>query len=228
MDKDNKQAVVLTGILYFIFALVITFVVNWQDEYFRYLVWAFLWLPVFILFFEAVSQAAKGDNKNGNFSVSNLVLKGIFISLAMSYLSFFVISYGLIVFLDDDKMTKSVFNILIILSFLLTFAFYYMYRKYRVPEFIERLLKRFTSKGKNDHSSLEIEVFKEKAVKERVAKIIDLITILATVFLLSNSTFTTLNPAELNLAKPFDSLEFRLLVLLLPIYVQSAYYKISL
>ena len=86
-----------------------------------------------------------------------------------------------------------------------------------------------TKKTVNDSPNLETENDNEKVVKEKVSKIIDLFTILATIFLLSNSTFTALNSSAIDLkSNPFDSLEFSALIYVIPIYVQSAYYRLTL
>lgn len=212
--------------------MIIALVLNWHDQNFQNLLWALSRLPFFILFIEALSQRLKRKNKNVKTAL-NLILTGIPICIAISFLSFFIISYGLIVAYDDKDMTKGMFNFLITSSFILTTAFYFTYQKCRFPEFIGRLEKRIalilSREVKNHNSIAEVEFDKELIAKQKTAKFIDSITILATVFLLSNSTFTTIIPADLDLkSNPFDSLEFSLLIFLIPIYVQSVYYRISL
>lgn len=100
-------------------------------------------------------------------------------------------------------------------------------------KFVALFPKKFTAwltkKIVDDNPNLKIEKENEKVAKEKVSKFIDLLTILVTIFLLSNSTFTTLTPNVVNLkASPFDSLEFTVLIYVIPVYVQSAYYRLTI
>ena len=237
MDKDSRCANRFIGFFYLFHMLVIAITLNWHDENFKDMLSSMFWITFSILFIEGLSQIRKWETKN-EVTAFNLILKETTICIGMSLMSFFIVTYGLLIVLDgDDPLTKSVFNTLVSLVFLLNFVVYCLYHKYRIPEFIERLLyglaKRavptIASELKNDVPNIVIKIYKEKVVKEKVSKFMDLITIFATVFLLSNSTFATINSQKLDLnSNPFNSLEFFLLVVLIPIYVQSAYHRTSL
>lgn len=216
--------------------LAIAIALNWHDENFKDILRALFGILLVIFVIECLSQASKSLTKN-EITAFNLIIKESLICFGISLMSFLIVMYGLLLVVDPDaEMTKIIFNTLVSLSFLLTFVLYCIYQKYKVPEVLERLLYRkvaptLANEIEKDVPNLVIKIYKEKVAKEKVAKYIDLITIFATVFLLGNSTFATINSTSTKLdlnSNPFDSLEFFLLVVLIPFYVQSAYHRTSL
>lgn len=240
IDNHFRTAILITVfIFYLIPTVIILSVINWHDENFGYLLWALAFLPSVILFIEGSSHIFNGDDNSENFEIFVKISTGLIICTAMTFLSFFIVAYLLVVTLDNTNLSKASFNFLVTSSFLLTFFSYFFYQKYRVPKIMERLIIKFraviiSKKIVSDSTNLETKnsnekVIKVRVVKEKVSKIIDLFTILATIFLLSNSTFTTLNSNAIDFTlSPFDSLEFSALIYVIPIYVQSAYYRLTL
>lgn len=235
IDNHSRTAILITiFIFYLIPAVIVLSVINWHDENFGFLLLAFTVIPAGILFIEGLSQVLNRDDNSEIFEIFIVLSKGVLICIAMTFFYFFIVSYLFVVILDIKFLSKGNFNFLVTSSFVLTLFSYFFYQKYRVPKFMEIVTIKLadiisTKKTVNDSPNLATENDNEKVVKEKVSKIIDLFTILATIFLLSNSTFTALNSSAIDLkSNPFDSLEFSALIYVIPIYVQSAYYRLTL
>lgn len=232
MDKDSRCANRVIIFFYLFHIFIISSTLNWHDENYRRIFFAVVLSPFVILFIELLNPTIKW-NKKHEVNVIILILKNTFICIVLTFSSLLIVIYGLIKIYGNVEMTKSLFNIMVTSGFLLTFIFYYIYQKPKVQNFTERLAKKvapkFFKEMKNENPNLESAFYEDEAVKETAHKFIDLITILVTVLLLSNSTFTTLNPNGISLtANPFDSLEFSVLIYVIPMYVQSAFYRLTL
>lgn len=235
MDKDSRCANRFIIFFYLFHIFIIASTLNRQEEnYVRSLSFV-LGASIMILFVGLLYQSVKWNNRQV-VNVIILIVANTFICILMTFLSLIIVLYGLTEIYGNVEMTKSLFNIMVTSGFLITSIFYFIYQKPKVQDYIERLAKWVAKKGaptifkdmKNKNPNLENEFYEEEAVKDTAHKFIDLITILVTVFLLGNSTFATLNPSGISLtANPFDSLEFTVLIYVILIYVQSAFYRLT-
>jgi len=221
IDRLSAWGIFWTFFLTLIPVVVIIIVNNFTIER-----WFFVGLLVVVLasicFIELLSQEIQQESKKESGIVFHLVIKGIVISIMISIISTLLVINILIVIYGDDVMTKGIFNSLIMFSFFTTLFFYWLYMKLDIPKKMENVAKRL-KKGREPINPTSNNKIYTYAVIEKM----DLLAIIATVFLLSNSTYSTILPSENTIkGNPYDSLEFNLLFLLIPLYVQSAYYKL--
>lgn len=222
IDKDSKQAIFITGIFCVIPMLLAVVMLNLETYNFIESLKTILVCLGVIIFVEFLSQEANWKNSKRRGMVGELVLKGFAICLSLTVIFFLVIITALIYTLNDDSLTKTIFNSIISFSFFSTLISYCLYVKLKFPELVEKGLIKL----KKGEESLN-PVSKNRIYRKKVIKIFDFISIWATVFLLGNSTFTTLDTSSLKLdSNPLNTIEFLALFFLMPIFVQSAYYRI--
>lgn len=222
IDRVSKHGIVFTSIFYIILIGIIIVTLNIETENFIETLGLMIGLFFVIIGIEYMSQEINWGIRKRFSMVWSLIAKGVFICFFMSYIFLFIVTTSLIYILSDDTISKGIFNFIISFTFLSTLFFYHLYLKLNIPERMEKIITKFKKGEKTLNPILRNRIYKKEVINK-----IDFITICATVFLLGNSTFTTLVPDSLVLDKnPYNSIEFKSLFYLIPIYVQSAYYKL--
>lgn len=222
MDRESKRGIIFTGILYIMHIVIIVVALNIGRENFTATLGTVLGFVIFITFVEYISQEINWKKIKKCILVWNLVVKGILICFSISTISLLIVVTLLIYFSNEDTITKGIFNLMITFTFLSTISCYRLYLVINIPERIENIITKY-KKGEKTFNAISRNRIYDKEVINKI----DFITICATVFLLGNSTFTTLTPGSLTFKKfPYNSIEFNSLLYLIPVYVQSAYYKL--
>lgn len=216
MDRETILGIIFSVIFYLVHIGIVIVMLN--IEALRLMI-GFL---IVIAVIECLFQEVNWDKRRKVILVWGLIAKDIFICFFLSTISLFIVTTLLIFILSDDTISKSIFNVMVSFTFLATLSFYRLYVMLNLPQILENLITKY-KKGKQTLNPTS----RNKRYRKEIIHKIDFITICATVFLLGNSTFTTLASESLALKKnPYDSIEFRSLFYLIPIYVQSAYYKL--
>lgn len=222
IDKESKHAILITIGFYISFAVIITVIINFKTKNFMDTLMVVVLLIIGILLTEYTFQDVKWKIKKRFWIIFHLIVKSFLICLLMSFISVLLIISLLIYNLDSDTLTKGIFNFLVLFTFISTLAFYRLYLKSPIPDMIEKRIMKF----RNGEISLN-PISNNKIYRKDIIDKIDFIMILATIFLLGNSTFVSLVPSSIKFdGNPYNTIEFRLLFMLIPVYVQSAYYKL--
>ncbi len=222
IDRFSKYGIAFTIIFYAILAGIIIVTLNMERENFVETVLLLCGLFIAMIGFEQMFQGINIGIRKRSVMVWSLVAEGLLICLFISNIFLLIIIAFFMYLLNVDTLTKVTFNIMVSFTFFSSLFFYRFYLKLKVLEKTEKIVSKFKKEKDINPSILNKSKYKKEVINK-----IDFITIFATVFLLGNSTFTTLVPDSIILNKnPYNSIELRTLVLMIPIYVQSAYYKL--
>lgn len=162
------------------------------------------------------------DYKGEPLQKNTIVALTAFMQISLAYLFVIISTFLVIVFFElffFQLTGKTGFNVFIISTLLLSFLFYYFYTKY---EWGQMIFQKTALKEKRT-----IEAIKEEEYQKLLLNITDIFAIAATVLLLANSTSSLAYPAEATTPDNLlSTLESRVLLLLLAVYVPAIYLRV--
>lgn len=223
-EKHHLKAILVVIGLYSLLGFTIYFTISWQNPDF---VETFIIVSMFcilILSFEGFEQALLSTLKWKKTLQLFLVMKELVTCFFISLMSLLAASKIMILLVGDIPLTKNLFNLLIIATFIISLFLYWFYIFINVPKHLDNFYIRISKTGLSSNMSI-----KNQLDKKIVLNLIDLFAIFTTVFLLANSTATgitdTSTPSSVDF---FESTEFGLLFIVMAVYVLAAYHKLPL
>lgn len=183
----------------------------------------FLFAGFIVLFENLFYTLHLARNKKGEILKTKTMLwilagKEMFFSYILILMSLIIVLF-ILKLLPFEISEKSNFNILITAPFLIAFLIYCIYTKFEIDS---KIYKKTAKKDKK-----KLERFEKEKHHVFFLNITDIIAIVATVLLLSNSTFSLVNPTQ---AGSVDDLlytfEFKVLLFAMANYVPAIYLRI--
>src|SRR5690606_24256855 len=137
MDRESKLGIVFTVIIYLVFTAIVIVMLNIETENFLETLSLIIGFLIVIAIIEYLSQQMNWDNRLRFTIVWSLIAKEILICFVLSTISFLIITTLLMYILNDDTISKGIFNFMVSFTFVATLLFYRLYVKLNIPEMIE-------------------------------------------------------------------------------------------
>lgn len=151
-----------------------------------------------------------------------LVVKNILISFLMVLLSFMLVIFFLSHFNITDESLQVVFVFAFMVTFFLAFTFYWFFSESPLRQKLNIFFSKPHHLEKNSAGLPELRRY-----QEQLEDMIELSVIIATVGLLGTSVFSSVDIVEAGTTNDiYSTIEFRMTMWIMPIYIQAAYYKL--
>lgn len=220
-DRDTLNGIIITILLYLVLAIIIILSIYYQT--FKIQILSLILLLISVLAAETMEQAILSVIKWKPFILLFLVIKETLTSFLITLASLMIVAKIIELFIGNAEITKNLFNLIVLLTFITALFLYWLYSSLNISAELDKLSNKL----------LKVNTFSSTAIKESINKneiinLIDLIAVITTVFLLGNSTISTvvnINEKQIDL---FDTIEYKMLYIVMAIYVQVAYYKLPI
>lgn len=221
IDRDTLNGILITILFYIVIVGIVIVSIFYQAFKFQTLSFIILLILVFVA--ESFEQAILSIVKSKRIIQIFIVIKEFLTSFWITLTSLIIVVQFLTLTIGDKLITKNIFNIIVSATFFTALFLYWMYSSINVSEKLDKLSIKLL-KGQTFSST----VIKESLNKNEIINTIDLIAIFTTVFLLGNSTISSVVNIDEKPKDFFDSIEYKLLFIVMAIYVQAAYYKLPI